>query len=94
MFIIMGIMLSGVLFGYLIRDRKIQITHKIITVLVWLLLLLLGIEVGANKEIINNLHTIGLEAIYITIGAVTGSVLAAWGLWYFINRKRPNTKKQ
>ena len=90
----MGIMLSGVLFGYLIRDRKIQITHKIITVLVWLLLLLLGIEVGANKEIINNLHTIGLEAIYITIGAVTGSVLAAWGLWYFINRKRPNTKKQ
>ena len=90
----MGIMLSGVLFGYLIRDRKIQITHKIITVLVWLLLLLLGIEVGANKAIINNLHTIGLEAIYITIGAVTGSVLAAWGLWYFINRKRPNTKKQ
>ncbi len=94
MFIIMGIMLSGVLFGYLIRDKKIQFTHKIITVLVWLLLLLLGIEVGANKEIINNLHTIGLEAIYITIGAVGGSVLASWALWRVINRKQTNIKKQ
>ena len=94
MFIIMGIMLSGVLFGYLIRDKKIQFTHKIITVLVWLLLLLLGIEVGANKEIINNLHTIGLEAIYITIGAVGGSVLASWALWRIINRKQTNIKKQ
>ena len=90
----MGIMLSGVLFGYLIRDKKIQFTHKIITVLVWLLLLLLGIEVGANKEIINNLHTIGLEAIYITIGAVGGSVLASWALWRIINRKQTNIKKQ
>ena len=90
----MGIMLSGVLFGYLIRDKKIQFTHKIITVLVWLLLLLLGIEVGANKEIINNLHTIGLEAIYITIGAVGGSVLASWALWRVINRKQTNIKKQ
>ena len=87
-------MLSGVLFGYLIRDKKIQFTHKIITVLVWLLLLLLGIEVGANKEIINNLHTIGLEAIYITIGAVGGSVLASWALWRIINRKQTNIKKQ
>ena len=84
MFTIIGIMLTGMLTGYLLRSKKLSWIHKVITLLIWLLLFLLGIDVGGNETIIKGLYTIGLEAIIITQGAVAGSVLAAWALWYFI----------
>ena len=50
----------------------------------WLLLFLLGIDVGGNEAIVKGLHAIGLEAFIITTAAVAGSTLAAWGLWYLL----------
>lgn len=84
MFIIIGVMLSGILVGYLFRSFRLTIIHKVITVLIWALLLLLGIEVGGNNKIISGLHTIGVEALMITVAATLGSVLAAWGLWLIL----------
>ena len=52
-------------------------------VLIWVLLFLLGIEVGGNESIIRNLSTLGIEALLLTMGAVLGSILAACGLWRF-----------
>lgn len=77
-------MLTGMLIGYLLRNKRLHWIHKVITALIWLLLFLLGIDVGSNEAIIKGLHSIGLEAAIITIGAVIGSTLCAWGLWYFI----------
>ena len=54
---------------------------------IWLLLFLLGIDVGSNQEIINGLHTIGLEAVILTLAAVLGSVTAAWALWYMVYKR-------
>lgn len=90
MFIIIGIMLTGMLLGYLLRNKKLKWIHKIITFLIWTLLFLLGIDVGGNGAIIKGLHTLGLEALIITLAAVVGSVLCAWGLWYllYIRNKR------
>lgn len=90
MFIIIGIMLTGMLLGYLLRNKKLKWIHKIITLLIWALLFLLGIDVGGNEAIIKGLHTLGLEALIITLAAVVGSVLCAWGLWYllYIRNKR------
>ena len=79
MFIIIGIMLTGMLLGYLLRSK--------ITLLIWLLLFLLGIDVGGNEAIVKGLHAIGLEALIITAAAVTGSTLAAWGLWYLLHTR-------
>ena len=84
MFTIIGLMLTGMLLGFLLRNQKLSGIHKVITVLIWLLLFLLGIDVGGNQKIINGLHTIGLEAIVITLAAVLGSVTAAWALWYVL----------
>ncbi len=86
MFIIIGIMLTGMLIGYLLRSKRLTWIHKIITFLIWTLLFLLGIDVGGNEAIIKGLHTLGLEAVIITLGAVIGSTLCAWGLWYQIGR--------
>lgn len=87
MFTIIGLMLTGMLLGFLLRKQKLAAIHKVITVLIWLLLFLLGIDVGGNQEIINGLHTIGMEAIIITLAAVLGSVTAAWGLWYVLYKR-------
>lgn len=94
MFIIIGIMLTGMLVGYLLRNKRLLWIHKIITLLIWTLLCLLGIDVGGNEAIIKGLHTLGLEAIIITLAAVTGSVLYAWGLWYllYIRNRRKETE--
>jgi Membrane protein of unknown function (DUF340). len=86
MLIIIGIMLTGMFVGFLLRNKRLKWIHKIITALIWILLFLLGIDVGSNESIIKGLPTIGVEALIITLAAVIGSVLGAWALWYFINR--------
>ena len=43
MFTIIGLMLTGMLLGYLLRKRNLSGIHKVITVLIWLLLFILGV---------------------------------------------------
>lgn len=87
MFIIVGIMLFGIGVGFLLRNRKTGFIQHIITALIWLLLFILGFEVGNNPSIMNSLHTLGVEALIITIGAVLGSALFALLLWRFVSKK-------
>ncbi len=86
MFTIIGLMLTGMLVGYLLRKQNLRKIHQVITVLIWLLLFILGIEVGSNEQIIKGLHTIGLEAVILTLGGTLGSVIAAWALWKVLYR--------
>lgn len=88
MFTIIGLMLTGILFGYLLRKRDLKKIHQIITLLIWLLLFILGIEVGSNEQIIKGLHTIGLEAVILTLGGTLGSVIAAWALWRALYKRK------
>lgn len=81
MFTVIGLMLTGMLLGYLLRKWNMKRIHLIITLLIWLLLFILGIEVGSNERIIKGLHTIGLDALVLTLGGTLGSVIAAWILW-------------
>lgn len=94
MFIIIGIMLTGILVGYLLRNKRLLWIHKIITFLIWILLFFLGIDVGGNETIIKGIYTLGLEALIITLAAVIGSILCAWGLWYllYIRNKEKESK--
>lgn len=87
MFTVIGIMFVGIGMGYLMHRQNLPWINKVITALIWLLLFLLGIEVGHNERIIRSLPTLGLEAFIIAIGCVLGSCLAAWGLWKYVNRK-------
>lgn len=84
---IISLMLVGVGTGYLLRRRNTRPVSRIITLLIWLLLFLLGTEVGSNPDIINGLGTLGVEALLIAASAMLGSSLAAWGLWRYICRK-------
>ncbi len=89
MFTVIGIMFSGIALGYLFR--KIEILQKLgkpISYTIFLLLFLLGITVGSNPEIVNNLATLGWQAVMIAFAGTLGSVLAAWGVYYFFFKKR------
>lgn len=81
MFTVIGLMLAGMLTGFLLHKRNLSFIHPAITMLIWALLFLLGIEVGGNEAIIRGLHTIGLEAVVLTLGGTLGSVTAARLLW-------------
>lgn len=86
-------MLAGMLTGFLLHKRNLSFIHPAITMLIWALLFLLGIEVGGNEAIIRGLHTIGLEAVVLTLGGTLGSVTAARLLWQALTdgkKKRPS----
>ena len=63
MFTVIGIMFGGIAVGYLLR--KVELLQKIgkpISYTILLLLFLLGISVGANDAIVDNLTTLGGQA--------------------------------
>lgn len=88
MFTVISLMLGGMCIGFLLRRQQFSWIHRVITTLIWILLFLLGVEVGGNRQIIEGLAMLGLEAFSITIAAVIGSCMAAWALWYLLYKKK------
>ena len=73
------IMVAGIVLGYFLRSRRrlAAVNDRFITYAIYLLLLLLGISIGANKTIVANLPILGVKALIITAGAVLGSIILA-----------------
>lgn len=87
LFIFLGI-LSGVFCRKLSTGACISLTDgvarwqgRIVTWLIWLLLFLLGIEVGSNEMIVRSLPTLGVEALLLSSAATLGCCVLAWMLW-------------
>lgn len=98
----MGI-LSGVLCRKLSTGARISLTDvatrwqgRIVTWLIWLLLFLLGIEVGSNEMIVRSLPTLGVEALLLSSAATLGCCVLAWMLWRVSknNTMQENAKKE
>lgn len=90
MIIVISIMLCGVGIGYKFRNRKFKLVSPIIMLLIFFLLFFLGVSVGGNNDIMNNLAKIGLDALIITLGAVIGSCLAAMAVYRIFFKKLEN----
>ncbi len=88
MFTVIGCMFGGIAFGWLLRKRDCQWISKATTLLIWILLFLLGVEVGGNKKIISALPSLGLDAVVIATLCTAGSCVFAWILWQYISRRR------
>lgn len=87
LFVFLGI-LSGVFCRKLSTGACISLTDvvarwqgRIVTCLIWLLLFLLGIEVGSNEMIVRSLPTLGVEALLLSTAATLGCCVLAWALW-------------
>ena len=84
MFTVIGLMLGCMCIGFLLRKKQYPGIHLLITALIWVLLFLLGIEVGSNRQIVEGLATLGIEAFTITFATVVGSCICAWILWKWL----------
>lgn len=102
LFIFLGI-LSGVLCRKLSTGARISLTDvaarwqgRIVTWLIWLLLFLLGIEVGSNVMIVRSLPTLGVEALLLSSAATLSCCVLAWMLWRFStnNTVQENAKNE
>lgn len=72
-------MIAGVLIGYLFRNVQfLQKTEKSISYTIFLMLFILGISVGSNDLIINNLARFGWQAFVLASFGCLGSIIASW----------------
>ena len=97
MLIVILVMISGMLVGYAFR-RFFQMSETsekrladgiggFLKFTIWLLLFVLGVQVGSDEHIMSSLHTLGLEALVIGLLATLGSCMGAWMLWRHVSRK-------
>jgi uncharacterized membrane protein YbjE (DUF340 family) len=94
MFIVIAMMFSGIAFGYLMRRHRFTHIGKIIISFIWILLFVLGVEVGGNPNVMNSLHTLGIEAIFIASLSILGSAVAAMLLWNIVKKDEERRKDE
>jgi uncharacterized membrane protein YbjE (DUF340 family) len=90
MWIIIISLVAGGVAGYLFRKIKRfnYITEKTTSWLIYILLFFMGLSVGVNPEIMNNLKNLGFTALIIAVFTICGSVLFAFLSEKFILRKK------
>ena len=92
MLTIFAVIAGGIILGRILCNRNLSFFFFLITFIIWALLLLLGIEVGSNPEVIKGIGTLGLTAFLIFLFSVAGSIIASWLLWCIIRRTSPTKK--
>ena len=81
MLVIFAVIIGGIATGRLLIGRRLAFVPRLITVIIWALLFLLGGEVGSDPAVVGSLATLGGAALAIFALSVAGSISAAWLLW-------------
>ena len=81
MLVIFAVIIGGIATGRLLIGRRLAFVPRLITVIIWALLFLLGVEVGSDPAVVGSLATLGGVALVIFALSVAGSIFAAWLLW-------------
>ncbi len=89
---VVAIMFCGIAVGFLLRKRRLRVVPHAVTVLIWLLLFFLGIEVGKNPQVISGIRNLGLEALWLALTGIAGTVLFSWALWRWIAKDKKGGK--
>ena len=72
--------------GYLLRGKRLAYVGTAVTVLIWALLFVLGVEAGSNPQVIHGISDLGLEALWLSLAGIAGTLLLSWALWQWIKR--------
>ena len=81
MLVIFAVIIGGIATGRLLIGRRLAFVPRLITVIIWALLFLLGVEVAGDPAVVGSLATLGGAALAIFALSVAGSIFAAWLLW-------------
>ena len=82
---VVAIMLSGMAVGFFLRKRQMDRIYDSLEQL--------GIEVGSNPQVINGITNLGLEALWLSVTGMAGTLLFAWALWKWTNVKKKGGKR-
>jgi len=80
MITVLVIMTVGIALGWFLHKKEqfLKLTARLTNWAIYLLLFLLGLSVGSDKQILSSFDKIGLQSIIITLFAVAGSILVSW----------------
>lgn len=87
MLIIITCMLAGFIAGFLLRRKRFSFPGRAITPLVWVLLFMLGVTIGSDRQLISSLPRLGSQAVIIGVLSTLGSCLGAGILWRHAKRR-------
>ena len=90
MLLILFFLTAGMAVGYFLRKRDgiIKLADNVTTGAICFLLFLLGLSVGGNEIIINSIAKLGVQALVLTAGAVSGSVIISYFVYVYAFRRR------
>ena len=85
MLVIFAVIIGGIIAGRLLSSWRL-VSLRMITVIIWLLLFLLGLEVGSDPAVVGGMATFGRTAFVIFACSVAGSICMSWLLWRCVRR--------
>ena len=86
MLVIFAVIIGGIITGRLLSSWRLVFVSRMITVIIWLLLFLLGLEVGSDPAVVGGMATLGRTAFVIFACSVAGSICMSWLLWRCVRR--------
>ena len=87
MLVIFAVIIGGIITGRLLSSWRLVFVSRMITVIIWLLLFLLGLEVGSDPTVVGGMATLGRTAFVIFACSVAGSICMSWLLWRSVRRR-------
>lgn len=88
MLVEIGCLVLGVPVGFLLRRKPlvVKLTDQVLTWSVRILLLLLGLALGADDRLMSQMDSIGARGVFISLCCVLGSLIGARLLEPIMNR--------
>lgn len=89
MYIILILLILSTVCGYVLSGIKNfnRITDKTTLYIIYLLLFFMGLAVGSNPEVMENLPGTVRKALLISLFTITGSILVSWIFYRLIFKK-------
>ncbi len=80
LFLYWGMMIAGYFIGSKCRNIKEKLSRvgTLLFVAIIFLVFTMGVRMGSNEEVVANLGSIGVDAFFMTVVIMAGSVLAVW----------------
>ncbi len=88
MWLILIILLTGTLTGYLLRKigKFNKTADRISTYIIYVLLFFMGLRVGSDHEVMDHFDVIGSQALIIALFAIAGSVVLSKITYHYFFR--------
>jgi len=90
MLIVLGVLTAGIFIGWLLRQKSALekwVNYGILG-FIFLLLFVLGLEVGSNEKIVSGLGKLGWIAALISFSAIFFSVLLSWLIYHLFFKSK------